>query len=217
MPYYTILCYTMVPRKPSHATTKTMASAPPSERPYFQEMSRSQYKWELNLSVCVIVCPFVCLFVPLFVQWQNIIEIAFSLVLESGHLFVFLLVCLFACLLACMCDCLSVCLFVCFVCLSVCFFLCLCVCLLVCAVIDKHRNCILTCMGFGAFLCFFVGHVSRMFGACLEGNIELSFALVFGAGLFFSSLFAVCGNQSSAESFVKVYRNQRSGKFVSAV
>ena len=51
-------------------------------------------------------------------------------------------------------------------CLSVCLFACLFarsfVCLFVCAFIDKHRNCILTCVEIGTFLCFFA-----TFSVCL--------------------------------------------------
>ena len=165
LPYYTILDYAtlyfiiLYYSKPYHiilyhgspkaaACNTKMAGAPPSGRPYFQEMLRCQYKWEFNLSVCVIAHPFVCLFARLFVQRQKIVEVATSLALESKHLFVCLLVCLFASLLACLCVCLFVCLFVCeFVCSCLCLF----VCLFVCAVIDKYRKLILTCIGIEVF------------------------------------------------------------------
>ena len=89
----------------------------------------------LWLFVRLCACSLVCLFV----QWQKVIEIAFSLVLQSGHLFVCLfarlLVRLFVCLLVCLSVCLAVDLCVCvfgslflfvFVRLFVSLFVCLC-------------------------------------------------------------------------------------------
>ena len=64
---------------------------------------------------------------------------------------------MFVCSLVCLLVCLLVCVFM-FACLPVC----LCVrvfvlvCVFVCAIIDKHRNSIITCIGIGSFLCLVV-------------------------------------------------------------
>ena len=113
--YCTILDSTVVPRRPPHATSNKNGGRSSLWKAVLPRNAPIQIQVRIQLvrlcdclSVCLFVRSSVCWFVCLFVQCQKLIQIAFSFVLESGHLFVCLFVCVCVCLLFSLFVCLSV-------------------------------------------------------------------------------------------------------------